>query len=144
MTKEIVLSGLETYRANVCRIENIKKDMEKWKTVAFSLGNSIGSGMPSSHNSGNARYTKAIESLADIEAKYLEELEMLNESLELTNQHIMLERMPHKRTVLQMRYIDGLPMSKIAKQIDRSVNTVYKIHNSAINDIVREVKRARD
>lgn len=144
MTREMILSGLETYRANVERIANLEKDIEKWKSVAMSLGDSIGSGMPGSHNSGNARYTKAIESLADIESIFMDEIATLKDSLKTTISYINLENNPRRQMILQMRYVDGLPMSRIAIQIDRNVNTVYKIHNTAINDIVKATKRARD
>lgn len=139
MTRKNLLDLLETYQTTKKRIDHLEEEIYKYKSLAISLGDSIGSGMPGSHNSGNARYTKAIENLTDVEEEHLKEISNLKESLDVTKRYIDLEKKPHRRLILQMRYIDGLSVSKIAIETDRSNKTIYKLYNTSIKNILSEI-----
>ena len=116
----------------------LEKEIKKWQDLSISLGNSIGSGMPSSHNSGNAKYTKAIEILSDLEKEYLLEIGQIRNSLKTTERVIMSVERPNRREVLRLRYIQGLPVQEIAAELSVSEGYIYKLQRKSLTEIANK------
>ncbi len=53
-----------------------------------------------------------------------------------------LSRLPeHYREVIQMRFIEGLPVAEVAKQLDRSIGSIHMICHRALRQLREEAEK---
>lgn len=142
MTKSQVIEALKQYRICGAKAKAIEQDIKRLRQLAVSSGSSIGDGMPHGSGSKEAKYTRIIEKIADLEQAQILEIESTLDNREAVEHMISSVKNTRQRDVLKFRYIYGWSMRKIAANFDKTEQNIYAIHNRAINQIVEATKKA--
>jgi len=85
--------------------------------------------------SHEAKFTKYVNSMVDLEKKIDEEMVQLMElKMEIREKIYQVEN-PNRRLVLLYRYINFMKWEEIADQMNYSIKQLHRIHNAALTDI---------
>jgi len=125
---------LEGYTYSVRRIKGLQNELEMWATIATGITQKIKPIMVQGGNNSNKIEDCAIR-IAEIEDKITREIEDSIAQKAKVESAIMTIKDTRRRELIQLRYINNVPIKKIAVDYDKDVNNVYRTIRKTIGSM---------
>lgn len=122
---------LRQYKSAYAEADRIEERIRKLRLKYAMPSAIIYTDMPKAHNAGGdlSDYASQVEALSFTLQKKLMECVLLEADI---MERISCIQSADERTLLSLRYIDGLSWDKIAVRLSMSERTVYYLHGSAL------------
>jgi DNA-directed RNA polymerase specialized sigma24 family protein len=134
---------LRRYRAMLARQESLRRSIEAAYDRAYSCTARI---KPVTVSGGNGAYDRMAEDVA----KIADETELLRETLNdvsaaLADVLRAIEAVPDEmqKTVLTLRYVEGLDWISIAEKIGYEISNTYILHGRALWNVRRWIEHGK-
>ena len=115
------------------RIKSKRAQIAKYREMA-TRATSTTEAVRVSGTPGRSRVEDAVVALCDVEAEALAELAALQKFRQDAMTVIHAVRDPRRRDILEMRYVTGWKLSKIADEMHYQVRWVQVLHGEALED----------
>lgn len=125
---------LESYTASIRRIKGLQRELEEWQTIGTNITQKlkpviIQNGMNSS------KIEDCAIRIANIEDQIISEISKAEENKNSIEIAINLVRDSRRRELLQLRYVNNIPVKTIALDYDKPEDNIYKMIRTAIKII---------
>lgn len=123
---------LEKYGYNVRKIKRLLQEYEEWETIGTSITQKF-SNTPVKVSGNRSRVETCAVHLANLQQKILDEMAEAEYSRTEIETAIGSIRDIRKRELIELRYIKGLSVHKIASKWNRPDKNIYKQLHNTIN-----------
>ena len=126
-------AALRAYRNMDADVVRLLRERERWESRAMRMTSSLSrtpGGSGSSHG-----LEDAVAQIADIETQISAQIRLLRERR--AKIVAAIEQIPdaRQRTVLGLRYVDGMSFGQVAHAMHYSERSVYKLHGAGLQTI---------
>ena len=125
---------LEGYLYSVRRIKGLQNELEMWATIGTGITQKLKPVMVQGGNSSNKIEDCAIR-IAEIEDKITKEIEDSIIEKAKVESAIMTIKDTRRRELIQLRYINNVPVYKIAQDYNKSDKAIYKQLRNSIRNL---------
>jgi len=125
---------LEQYVYSVRRIKRLQQEYEEWETIGTNITQKLSNtGIRSSDN--QSKVEKAAIHLANIQNTILDEMQESEYTRTEIENTINSVKDLRRRELLEMKYIRGLSVHKIAMKWDKAEQDIYRQLRTAVKKI---------
>lgn len=125
---------LESYSYSVRRIKNLQREYEEWTTIATNITQKLTPVIVKT-NDNESKVERCAIRLDEIENEIIEELATAEYTRKEVKTTINTIRDIRKREILEMRYIQNIPVKKIAIELDKDADNIYKMIRKTIKNL---------
>lgn len=123
-----------SYQYSIRKIKRLQQEYEEWETIGTNITQKLSdTGVRSSDN--QSKVERCAIHLENIQQSILDEISMAEHNREKILSAINNVRDLRHRELLEMVYIRGIPVRKIAFQRNKPEQNIYKQVRTAINKI---------
>jgi hypothetical protein len=122
---------LEAYGYSVRRIKRLQQEYEEWETIGTNITQKF-SNTPVQVSGNRSRVEKCAIHLANIQQAILDEMQEAEYTRNEVEAAINSIKDTRRRELIQMRYVKNMPVWKIAVNIGKDKQNVYKMIQSVI------------
>lgn len=125
---------LKSYQNIQNRIVGLTHELEKWKTLGEKVNNAMGTGGGSGKPS-NSKVEKSAVNTTDILKKIQFEINAAENERQNVLDAISKGKKLRQREILQMHFVNGMSVSKIARRLGKEEKTVSNAITNALRDL---------
>ena len=125
---------LEGYLYSVRRIRGLQNELEMWATIATGITQKLKPIMVQGGSNSNKIEDCAIR-IAEIEDKITKEIEDSIAQKAKVESAIMTIKDTRRRELIQLRYINNVPVKKIAMDYDKPNDSIYKMIRKTVKNM---------
>ena len=122
---------LESYTVSIRKIKGLQRELEEWQTIGTNITQKL---KPIMVQNGltNSKIEDCAIRIANIEDQIISEIEKAEDNKNSIEQALTLIRDSRRRELLQLRYINNIPVKTIAIDYDKPEDNIYKMIRTAI------------
>lgn len=122
---------LESYTVSIRKIKGLQRELEEWQTIGTNITQKL---KPIMVQNGltNSKIEDCAIRIANIEDQIISEIEKAEDNKNSIEQALALIRDSRRRELLQLRYINNIPVKTIAIDYDKPEDNIYKMIRTAI------------
>lgn len=132
---------LQQYRDLYSRVVGLTNEMQNWDDLALRINQRYDAAGGTGSNQGSRIETGAI-SANDVRKVIAQELTEAKRIRSEVAETIRAVKKDYHRQVLELHYINGLPLWRVAKILRKSEDTIKYIHKTAVNLITLKTEKA--
>lgn len=135
MTYNEKKSYLESYGYNMRRIKRLQQEYEEWETIGTNITQKF-SNTPIKMSGNQSKIEKCAIHLANIQDQILQEMEEAEYTRREIENLISTIRDSRRREIIELRFLKGVPVSKIAHKYGKDANNIHRTIRKTITNIV--------
>lgn len=125
---------LEQYICSVRRVKSLCRVLEEWQTIATNITQKLS--QTNIHTNGSkSKIEDCAIRIAGIEDSLIEEIEQAEYNRRLIADSIESIKNPRRREIIEMRYVNAIPVSEIAASFNKGEDNIYKIIRKTIKQM---------
>lgn len=122
---------LESYTASIRRIKGLQRELEEWQTIGTNITQKLKPIMVQNGMNSSKIEDCAIR-IANIEDQIITEIEQAEQNKNNIEQALGQIKDSRRRELLQLRYVNNIPVKIIAIDYDKPEDNIYKMIRTAI------------
>lgn len=122
---------LESYQVSQRKIKGLQREIEQWETIATGITQKLSA--TATHTNGTtSKIENCAVKISEIERNIANELNIAKINREQVKTAIDNVKDVRKREILELKYINGLSVHRIAIDYDKADDNIYKMLRTAI------------
>lgn len=125
---------LDRYSYSIRRVKNLNRELEEWRTIATNITQKI-TPVTVKNKDNESKIERCAIRIAEIENDILMEIEAADEYREQINNAVNNIKDTRRRELIEMRFITGLSVNRIAGIVGKDEDNIYKMIRKTIRSM---------